>query len=385
MTSATFVQTAARTDARRSAARWIRRALIYDLFGVRGLTLLRFGWTGLFVVLLTLWSAVANLVVKEGFHPSFGTLVGYFWPFILQWGTLIVPSMIAVSVADGLPLEGVRRVLVIIAALTLAALLDTALHHECSAKCASLPAWRQVSDFVLDVWGRVGLTGTMAATYFYRRKDQSIAAALHASEMARVDTERDRLQSTLQAMQARIEPTFLQDVLRDVAALYESDRNAGGRLLDLLILYLRMALPYMNGADATIEREAGLLRTYVEIVALRSHGELAVDFSVDPTLAAARCPPMTLVPLVATIAQTRAALGSIKFHARGVDQRIRMGITAKGAISHAIAKSPALREVRERLVALYGERASFVVDRPEKDALQLILEIPHERADRSPR
>jgi LytS/YehU family sensor histidine kinase len=186
-------------------------------------------------------------------------------------------------------------------------------------------------------------------------------------------------------MQARVEPAFLQDALRDVAALYETDRKTGGHLLDLLILYLRTALPQMRKSDSTLEREVGLLRAYLGILALRSGGELAVACNFDPALAEARFPPMVLVPLVATMTRANASAGVIKVDAHGPDHRLRIAIAASGAITRAVAESAALRDVHERLAALYGERASFVIDRPSDDALLMILEIPNERADRGDR
>jgi len=111
----------------------------------------------------------------------------------------------------------------------------------------------------------------------------------------------------------------------------------------------------MRSSDSTLEREVGLLRAYLGIIALRSSSKLALDCNFDATLADARVPPMMLVPLVATMARNQASAGCIKVDAREVDHRLRIAIAANGAITRAIAESEALREVRERLVALYGD------------------------------
>ena len=45
----------------------------------------------------------------------------------------------------------------------------------------------------------------------------------------------------------------------------------------------------------------------------------------------------------------------------------------------------ALDDVRGRLAGLYGPRAALAVDRTADDRVQVILEVPHERSDRSDR
>jgi LytS/YehU family sensor histidine kinase len=109
---------------------------------------------------------------------------------------------------------------------------------------------------------------------------------------------------------------------------------------------------------------------------MRSGGALAVTCGFDDALAGARIPPMILLPLIATAARERAALGTININAREFERRVRIALTVQGGIARCIAQSSAV-EIRERLLAIYGDRASLVVDRTE-DAVQVIVEIPHE-------
>jgi LytS/YehU family sensor histidine kinase len=94
----------------------------------------------------------------------------------------------------------------------------------------------------------------------------------------------------------------------------------------------------------------------------------------------ARMPPMMLVPLVAPPANAGTPVhrhdGSIRVDIRRVDGRLRIALAATGGIAHSIADSPAVGDVRARLDALYGARASLAVDASPADRSQLILEIP---------
>jgi LytS/YehU family sensor histidine kinase len=151
-------------------------------------------------------------------------------------------------------------------------------------------------------------------------------------------------------------------------------------MLDLLIQYLRSALPQAREAHSTLEREVSLLRSYLGILAMQSSGALSVACRFDVALAGARVPPMILLPLVAVAAQQRDAAGTATVDAREIDGRVRIVLAAHGAIAQCIAQSPESAEVRERLLAIYGDRASLIVDRVVDD-VQLIVEIPHERTD----
>jgi Histidine kinase len=360
-----------------------RRRLDHHFFGVRELTLRRFGWTALFVAGFALWSTMGNLFAEDGLRPSLATFAKYLPTFIAKYALWLLPAMIAVSIADGLPLHGIRRTVTLAAALALGALISaTAAPYvePCVSDCAQLFDWRRVRGLLVRAVEVFAHTSAIAVAFFSHRRDQSIAVALHASELARVDAERARLNTVLQAMQARVEPVFLLEALQDVAARYTADRLAGGRMLDLLIQYLRSALPQMRKTYSTLEREATLLRSYLGFLAMRSDGTLVVACRFEPAVARALVPPMILLPLVASAAQHRAESGTLTVDAREIEGRVRIALAGQGAIARYIAQAPAPAEARERLLAIYGDRASLIVDRTD-DAVQVIVEIPHERTD----
>lgn len=363
------------------------RVLDRDLIGVRGLTLRRFGWTALFVGLFTTWSTVANFLAADGLHPTLANVSRSLTEFIPKYTLWMVPATIAVSVADNLRLSGVRRTLALVAALLLAASVEVAVRlslDPCMGDCTAFPRWPHAMDAAVQVLTSLAYTGSMAIAFFSRRRDQAIAAALHASEMARIGAERGRLDSELQAMQARVEPAFLLEVLQDVGARYAADRVAGGRMLDLLIQYLRAALPQIREPHSTLGREAALLRSYLGIFALRSEGALLVDCRVDDSVAEAPVVPMILLPLVSTAIQQQATSGTVSVAGREIEGRLRITLKTQGAIACCVAPASTLAEVRQRLFAMYGERASLVVDRTDA-AAQVIVEIPHDSTHRDRR
>ena len=158
----------------------------------------------------------------------------------------------------------------------------------------------------------------------------SARARMHAAELERPAPPSAALESRLQAMQARVEPQFLFNTLSQVRDLYRADVARGERMLDELIAYLRAAMPKMRDTSSTVGQEVELVRAYLAIVRLRLGGRPRLrDRAARCRVAAARMPPMMLLPLVDhAIARHGAsapqATESLHIRAAVVDDRIRL-------------------------------------------------------------
>jgi len=356
-------------------ARAVHRALRVNLLGVRGLTPLRVGGTVVVVLLFSLWSTTANMIARGSPRDIADALR----QFPLMYAIYFFPAMIAATIADALPMRGAPRIAALIVALALAAVLVVPLDRYfigCHGDCTPFPGpWAIMESASAILWVFVH-TSAIALVYFFRRSDQATAALLHASEIAIVDAERARLESLLQRMQARVDPAFLLETLRDIGGRCETDQGSGTRLLDSLIRYLRAALPSARSTGSTFAREGEMLRSFLDIAALRSEGGLAIACRYDDALANAGFPPMILVPLVAAIEPAAGLAGRVDVDARAIDGRVRVTIAADGTAARRVADTPAIAEVRKRLREIHGDRASFAVDRAPAGAARLILEIP---------
>jgi LytS/YehU family sensor histidine kinase len=166
--------------------------------------------------------------------------------------------------------------------------------------------------------------------------------------------------------------------------LYEESPALGSRMLEQLIVYLRAALPQLRDSTSTLEKELSLLAAYVSI--RRVSSTAGVDFDIDaaPAARAARVPAMILLPLVDQLlagerpAATATKAFAISARVAGGILRIELsgagpGLTARSAI--------VLRDIRERLAALYGDRAALAVEPAGGMAVRLVAEIPYEPTD----
>ncbi len=310
---------------------------------------------------------------------------GWFVRYLVGFG----PVLIALTIADNLPLAGGRRIAALAIALVIGANLQWPIRCIYEPKeetaCASFPSslwesWNEIGHYTLST---IAFSASIALVYFYRRRDLRVAKLLHEAEVARIDLQRKTLAADLQAMQARIEPAFLLDTLRDIGQSFAHAHGDGERMLDELIHYLRAALPDMRASNSTLRKEMALARAYLEILEIRAHGALAVTVKVAEHAGEIRMLPMMILPLIAA---TIAPIGTdatgttswIRVDASLDADRICVVISGAGPAIRAIAGNPAVLEIGERLRALYGDRASLTLATDAASVFAARLAVPRE-------
>jgi hypothetical protein len=346
---------------RDSTCKRLAQFLRTDVDVLKGLTWRRIANTLLVAAGFALWTAFGNWMrFRYGLNKAVG-MADFF--FSNEWGwvpafrvylPLLFSQMLALTVADNLHISRVPRAVVLAVALV----LGTAAGSVVVMASGSYGDWPPVWGLT---WG-----GLLAFVYFKRRRDEELAAALHATQLAQVELKRKALESQLQLTQARVEPEFLFNTLRRVGELYDTDHPAADRMLDNLILYLRAVLPHMRTRTSTLGQEVQLAQAYLNIERIRLHDRLDFAFDVPEKLASATFPPMVLLPLIEALA-VRAQSGSdydgaLRTKARANDGKLRLTLTHTGDARAALGE---LESICARLTALYGADGNLEV-RPLK-------------------
>jgi hypothetical protein len=234
--------------------------------------------------------------------------------------------------------------------------------------------------FALTNWLLVG----SAAVFLYagRRAALRTGERLRTAELERIRLSKLALESRLQAMQARVEPQFLFNTLVQVERLYELDAELAPRMLDDLIAYLRAAMPLMRDTSSTLAQEFELARAYLDIVRVRLGERLAFTIQTPSGGEDIRMPPMMLLPLI-DHAIVRGftppnAVGAISIRSDVDNGRLRLTITDSGAGFVPETGGEGLATIRERLTALYGDKAALHFRRSDSTSTEAVLDIPME-------
>jgi len=202
------------------------------------------------------------------------------------------------------------------------------------------------------------------------RAQEAAAARLRAAQAAQ-HAARLRLCCTrLQAVQARVDPQLLFDMLERVRRAYERDAARAERLLDELVRFLRAALPRLRSASTTVIGEAQLARAYAQLRALADDVDVDATIRVADDVAGARFPPGVLLPLLDDALRRQA--GACAIVADRAERVCRVVITLPSP-----ARDTTLTRVRVLLADLYGTAARVAIA-PERGATRAIVEIPYE-------
>jgi LytS/YehU family sensor histidine kinase len=189
----------------------------------------------------------------------------------------------------------------------------------------------------------------------------------------------------LQALQARIEPQFLFNTLVQVRELYKRDAVKGGEMLGDLIVYLRAALPHLRESSSTLGQEVELASAYLNIMRVRLGGRLAFDIDVPRAVHSACMPPMILLPLLDHalahgLSSTTTGV-TIRIAVQSSASKLRVEIADSGCGFAAGGSGRGLRDIQDRLHALYGDKSRLAFGPADGHGTHAVMEIPHESTD----
>lgn len=228
--------------------------------------------------------------------------------------------------------------------------------------------------------------GFIGMAIFANMSRLSEARAALADAQARNEAQqRTMLANQLQALQAQIEPHFLFNTLSNISGMIRSNPEGAETTLEHLTTLLRATLRRTRQEQTTLADEAEILSSYLAIQGIRMGARLQFDIQMPDNAGAIELAPLLLQPIV-----ENAVLHGIdpleeggRIDIRGTEANGNLTIeirdTGEGlGAAPAIGKSGGvgLSNVRERLRALYGERANLRLESRHEGGTVATLTIP---------
>jgi hypothetical protein len=187
-------------------------------------------------------------------------------------------------------------------------------------------------------------------------------------------------ESQLRALRAQLNPHFLFNSLNSVRSLITEDPKRAASMITGLSDILRYSLASARQDTVLLADEMSVIDEYVGVERMRFEERLQVERAIEPAALAARVPPMLVQTLVENAVKHGIADlpqgGVVRLEARVREGRVEIVVTNSGRF-----KPPedgtgyGLRNARERLRLLYGERASLTV-REDGDRTTATLLLP---------
>ena len=254
---------------------------------------------------------------------------------------------------------------------------------------------------VADDFRRVGIGSAMIVTfiplffmlliakiYIGRSRRAQEVANLKTEEAESANVNRQIVEAKLMVLQAQVEPHFLYNTLANVQALTEVDPQQANKMTGHLISYLRASLPKMRENISTVGQEIELVRAYLNILKMRMGERLDFGVDVPEEMLALPFPPLMLPSLVENAIkhglEPQREGGRIDVVAQrigqGADSIIRIMVKDTGrGFSEGPTQSGGgvgLANIRERLLALFGDRARLTLESNIPKGVVATIETP---------
>lgn len=187
------------------------------------------------------------------------------------------------------------------------------------------------------------------------------------------------LQARIQALQSRIEPHFLFNSMNSIASLIAVDPKLAERQVEDLSDLMRASLA--EAALIPAGRELQLCRSYLQIQQARLGERLRLQWQVQSLPEGVHLPNLLLQPLVENAikygVEPAAEGGQIRVNAQVAGDKLKL-VVSNTAPDTAVAEPEAgnrmaLDNIRHRLAAHYGDKASLKLEKQGVDFVATIV------------
>jgi two-component system, LytTR family, sensor histidine kinase AlgZ len=250
---------------------------------------------------------------------------------------------------------------------------------------SSINAFRGLNERLYSELPVVFVTGILLyllSVFFYY-----VLIALEASQKAEARMMQMSIlarEAELKALKAQVNPHFLFNSLNSISALTSSDLAKAREMCILLGDFLRRTLGLGERSAIPLEEEMSLIHAFLAVEQTRYGARLHMEENVAKDALAVDVPPLLLQPLV-----ENAISHGIANLVEGGWIRLDVGCE-NGSVSIVVEnlfdpEAPARRRngvglanVRQRLQARYGNRASFAA-KGEGDRFRVAITLPVEK------
>jgi two-component system, LytTR family, sensor kinase len=245
-------------------------------------------------------------------------------------------------------------------------------------------------DYAHDGWGEVLLYESIKLSLFfglfmvvwfgilsYRALAEETARAQRSATLLR--------QAQMERLTQQIQPHFLFNALNTVSSLMHVDADRADSMLVRLADILRASLDLSKEAETTLQCELRLLEAYAHLMAERFSDQVAIDWTIDQEAVHCLVPAMCLQPLLEnTFKHTVEQYGG-RVHVRIAARRDRDQLVLcveddAGTLCQEAQPGKdggiGLANLRERLAALYGERAGMTLSQCTPAGVRTELRLP---------
>lgn len=224
--------------------------------------------------------------------------------------------------------------------------------------------------------------GLLHAVHYYRD--------LRKREREAADLARSLAEARLTALRTQLHPHFIFNVLNAIAALLHTDPMMADRMLTRFAALLRFVLQSGVSDEHALRDEVEVLRRYLALMQLRFSDRLHVEWAINSELLDVRVPWMVLQPLVENAIEhgigDQIETAHLRLAASTESDSLLLTVDDDGVglVNKQRATLPGepprsgvgISNTRERLLQLYGSRASLTLNARPEGGTRAAVRIP---------
>ncbi len=202
------------------------------------------------------------------------------------------------------------------------------------------------------------LLGSEAMRQAEARRAEEVQAARLAGQLS---------EARLALLQRQLHPHFLFNALQAISTLLHRDPEIADTVLLRLSTLLRVMIEDASRQTLDLGRELELTRKYLQIEQVRFEDRLRVEWSVDESLLDVQVPSLILLPLVENAVRhglsPKVGPGRLRVGAAAEGGSLVLTVEDDGlGTTLPLRPGVGVSNTRERLDAMYGERASLSLE-----------------------
>jgi len=218
--------------------------------------------------------------------------------------------------------------------------------------------------------------------YYQKFRERDVAAARLESQL---------VSAQMRALRMQLNPHFLFNTMNSISSLMQTDVTAADEMLEQLSSLLRITFERGEAQFIPLRDELEFIQLYLAMQHRRFAGTVDQEIHVDPDLYDALVPTMILQPIVENAyahGLSRLAEGGILvIRAQHDASNLRISVLNSGNGLSA-ASNPqrsrtgvGLMNVRERLMAHYGNNQSFSIEETGPNLVEATILLPLRLSD----
>lgn len=156
----------------------------------------------------------------------------------------------------------------------------------------------------------------LVAWWIVAERAETTRRLLADAQIARQRSEAELDGARLLALRGQVDPAFVREVMTEVQERYAVHAEAADRLLDLLVAFLRGAMPAVRHQRSSLAGEVAVVRAWSALLREREGGTVAWNVIAPGHLPELPFPPLLLLPMLEQLGRGASAAAPPELHVR---------------------------------------------------------------------